>query len=95
VSHINVASSDVTQVSSICMASWAASLSRSGGCWSPSWELHSSTRHKRTSVRASAREGVQVKTSLLLERLPLAWPQTVPTKGWLQVLLLNLQSQLH
>lgn len=50
VSHVNVASSDVTQVPSICMASLIASLSWSGGCWSPSWEFHSSARHKRTSV---------------------------------------------
>lgn len=36
-SHVNVTSSDVTQVSSIFMDSWVAALSQSGGCRGPSW----------------------------------------------------------
>lgn len=45
-----MASSDATQVSSICIASLTASLSWSGGCQSPSWEFHAGLRHTRASV---------------------------------------------
>lgn len=50
VNHVNMASSDVTQVSSICMASLIASLSWSGGLLESKLGVYSGTRVKRTSV---------------------------------------------
>lgn len=50
VNHVNMVSSDVTQVSSICMASLIASLSWSGVLLESKLGVYLGARLKRTSV---------------------------------------------